>query len=104
MTLNIEQYSPGERAQIRFHEMYPGRLDLWKSLINESNLKNKENFLNAFNIPLEIVQTTSVSHYLGRIRENLYTAAVHSDNIPVALALYKNLEADIEEFINELYA
>jgi len=103
---NFDKLSPADKAVIRFKENSKERFDLWRSIINDSNLneQNKKRFLNIFNLDTDLIQGIGFEGYFRRIKGELYTAVVYSYETDEALALYKNLEADIDQFMEELYA
>ena len=94
-----------EKARERFQEKFSARLKLWLSVIEESNLneKNKSRFKEVVGAPFSAVKYGNVGRFLEHIPEELYQAVVYSYQTEEALAVYKNITADIEQFEEELY-
>jgi hypothetical protein len=97
--------SPEQIAQTRLHETMKERVELWVSLITSSNL-NEDN-KKRFN---EIVDRTfgtnihmGVSDFFVKMKKDLHNATVYSYQTNEALALYKNIESDIDAYMTELY-
>jgi hypothetical protein len=98
-------YTPEDGAQARFYERQAKRFQLWNSLIVESNLneKNKNYFSEILATTFDSYQYGNLESYFNKIKEEMYQAVVHSYQTDEALALYKNIEADMDEFMKELY-
>ena len=99
-------FSLEERARILFHENGEARINLWKSLVKESNLnkKNKDRFDEIFDVPFHPIKHGGIASYLDSIKAELWDACVYSYQTDEALAIYKNVETDIVEFKKELYS
>lgn len=99
-------FTPEEKARERFQEKFEARLKLWLSIVEESNLneKNKSRFKGIMETPFSAVKYGNVGMFLERISEELYHAMVYSYQTKEALAVYKNIKADIEQFEREIYS
>lgn len=98
-------FTPEEKARERFQEKLEERLKLWFSIIEDSNLndKNKSRFKDIVSMPFNAVKHGNVGRFLEHIPEELYQAVVYSYQTDETLAVYKNITADIEQFEKELY-
>jgi len=98
-------FTPEEKARALFKERIEERTKLWKSIVNESNLnkENKSRFNELLSIVFNSIQHGGIEAFLYSIKTKLWRACVYSYQTDEALAIYKNIGSDIEEFTKEVY-
>lgn len=100
-------FSPEEKARALFQERGATRRELWKSIVEESRLneKNKRRFKEILDTPFDPIKHGMVRILLlSDIEPKLWHAAVYSYQDSEAFVVYKNIESDIEAFEKELYS